>query len=67
MVIVMDYEDNINYEDIDELELPDHIEWNNEQPEEFCLDALAYESMVIIWVLTKTIFENITVAAVAGL
>ena len=40
MVIVMNYEDEINYEDMDDLVLYDHIEWNNDQSEEFSLEAL---------------------------
>lgn len=36
----MNYIDEINYEDMDDLALPDHIEWNNEQPDGFCLEAL---------------------------
>ena len=48
MVIVMNYEDEmnygdeINYEDMDDLVLYDHIEWNNDQSEEFSLDALDF-------------------------
>ena len=50
MVIVMNYEDEINYgdeinyEDMDDLVLYDHIEWNNDQSEEFSLDALDFVS-----------------------
>ncbi len=40
MVTVMNDEENIDCQDADEFELPDHIEWNNEQSEEFSLDAL---------------------------
>ncbi len=36
----MNYEDDINYEDMDDLALPDHIEWNNDQPDEFTLNEL---------------------------
>jgi hypothetical protein len=37
----MDYSiDDINYEDMDDLALPDHIEWNHNQSEEFSLDAM---------------------------
>lgn len=40
MVKIMNYTDEIDYEDMDDLALPDHIEWNNDQPDEFSLDAL---------------------------
>ncbi len=37
----MSYEiEYLDYEDMDELVLPDHIEFNNDQPEEFSMDAL---------------------------
>ncbi len=36
----MNYDDDINYEDMDDLALPDHIEWNNDQPDEFSLNEL---------------------------
>ncbi len=36
----MNYDDDINYEDMDDLALPDHIEWNNDQLEEFSLNEL---------------------------
>jgi len=37
----MDYEfESVDYEDMDDLALPDHIEFNHDQPEEFCMDAL---------------------------
>jgi len=37
----MNYEvDDTNYEDMDDLSLPDHIEWNHAQSEEFSLDAM---------------------------
>ena len=40
----MDYEfENIDYEDMDDLALPDHIEFNNDQPEAFCMDSLDTE------------------------
>ena len=42
MVIVMNLENDINFEDMDDLALPDHIEWSDEQPEEFSLDALEF-------------------------
>ena len=35
----IDYE--IDYEDMDDLALPDHIEWNHDQTNEFIMDALA--------------------------
>ncbi len=38
----MNYDDDINYEDMDDLALPDHIEWNNDQPEEFSFNELQY-------------------------
>ena len=39
----MDHEiDEINFEDMDDLALPDHIEWNHNQTDEFTLDALDY-------------------------
>ena len=34
--------DDINYEDMDDLALPDHIEWNHAQSNEFTLEALDY-------------------------
>lgn len=34
------YEDELNYEDMDDLALPDHIEWNNEQNENFTIELL---------------------------
>ena len=34
----MEYE--IDYEDMDDLALPDHIEWNHDQTDEFTMDAL---------------------------
>ena len=34
----IDYE--IDYEDMDDLALPDHIEWNHVQSNEFTMDAL---------------------------
>jgi len=40
----MNYETEMNietdYEDMDDLALPDHIEWNNHQPDDFNLNAL---------------------------
>ncbi len=36
----MNYEYEIDYEDMDDLALPDRIEWNNEQADDFTLDAL---------------------------
>ena len=36
----MNYEDEINYEDMDDLALSDRIEWDNEQNEGFYLDSL---------------------------
>ena len=39
----MDYEiDEIDFEDMDDLALPDHIEWNHDQTEDFTMDALDY-------------------------
>ena len=39
----MDYEiDDNDYEDMDDLALCDHIEWNHDQPESFTLEALDY-------------------------
>ena len=39
----MDHEtDEINFEDMDDLALPDHIEWNHEQSDDFTMDALDY-------------------------
>ncbi len=32
--------DELNYEDMDDLALPDHIEWNNQKNEDFTIDAL---------------------------
>ena len=36
----MNYEDEIDYEDMDDLALPDHIEWNKTNAEGFSLDSL---------------------------
>ena len=37
----MGYEiDETDYEDMDDLALPDHIEYNHDQPVEFSMDAL---------------------------
>jgi len=37
----MNYElDDIDYEDMDDLALPDHIEWNHGQSENFSMDAM---------------------------
>lgn len=41
----MDYEadeidDGMDYEDLDDLALPDHVEWNHTQSKEFSLDAM---------------------------
>ena len=42
----MDYEkDNTDYGDMDDLALPDHIEYNHDQPEEFS-NALKKEKRV---------------------
>ena len=39
----MDHEiDEINFEDMDDLALPDHIDWNHDQTDEFTMDALDY-------------------------
>jgi hypothetical protein len=40
----MEYENNldIDYEDMDDLALCDHIEWNNNQSESFTLEALDF-------------------------
>ena len=35
-----EFQEELNYEDMDDLALPDHIEWNNEQNESFTLEAL---------------------------
>lgn len=32
--------DDTNYEDMDDLALLDHIEWNHTQPEDFSMDAM---------------------------
>ena len=34
------YEYEINLDDMEEIMLPDHIEWNNDQAEGFTLEAL---------------------------
>jgi hypothetical protein len=39
----MSYEyeiDDIDYEDMDDLALPDHIDWSEEHVDEFSMDAL---------------------------
>jgi hypothetical protein len=36
---VLDYND-INYEDLDDLPVQDHIEWNQQTGEEFSLDDM---------------------------
>ncbi|MFW5443717.1 MAG: hypothetical protein ACKE51_05345 [Methylococcaceae bacterium] len=37
----MSYEfDNVDYEDMDDLSLPDHIEFNQGEPDEFFMEAL---------------------------
>ncbi len=36
----LEFQDELNYEDMDDLALPDHIEWNNEKNESFTLEAL---------------------------
>ncbi|MFW5444451.1 MAG: hypothetical protein ACKE51_09120 [Methylococcaceae bacterium] len=37
----MNYElEYVDYDDMDEFSLPDHIEFNNDQPEEFCMETL---------------------------
>ena len=37
----MDYEiDDTDYEDMDDLALPDHIEWDHAQSEQFSMDAM---------------------------
>lgn len=39
--MIMNYElDDIDYEDMDDLALPDHIEWNHAQSENFSMDAI---------------------------
>ena len=40
----MEYEKEfeIDYEDMDDLALPDHIEWNHNQSNEFTMDALEF-------------------------
>jgi hypothetical protein len=43
-VIKMNYIDEIDYDDMDDLALPDHIEWNNDQPEGFNLEALVLDT-----------------------
>ncbi len=35
--------DDINYEDLDDLALSDHVEWNHTQSQEFCLEAMDIE------------------------
>lgn len=35
-----DTEDDIDYEDLDDLALPDHVEWNHAQSDEFSMDAM---------------------------
>ena len=38
----MDYEiDDTDYEDMDDLALPDHIEWDHAQSEQFSMDAMS--------------------------
>ena len=32
--------DDTNYEDMDDLALPDHIEWNHTQAEDFSIDTI---------------------------
>lgn len=45
----MDYViDDINYEDMDDLALADHIEWNNNQIAAFSLDAMDTDFGVLI-------------------
>jgi hypothetical protein len=36
----LQYNDDMNFEDMDDLALPDHIEWNNKKNESFSLEAL---------------------------
>ena len=36
----MNYETEFDYEDMDDLALPDRIDWNHDQPEDFTLEAL---------------------------
>ena len=39
--IIMNYEfDDTDYEDMDDLALPEHIEYNHVEPEELILDAM---------------------------
>ena len=39
--VIMGYEfDDTDYEDMDDLAIPDHIEYNYAQPEEFSMDAI---------------------------
>lgn len=41
----MDYElDDIDYEDMDDLALPDHIDWNQDLFEEFSIDLMSDEN-----------------------
>lgn len=35
-----DETDDIDYEDLDDLALPDHVEWNHAQSDEFSMDAM---------------------------
>ncbi len=35
-----DTEDDIDYEDLDDLALADHVEWNHAQSDEFSMDAM---------------------------
>lgn len=39
-IVISNTFDDTDYEDMDDLALPDHIEWNNAQAEEFSLDAM---------------------------
>jgi hypothetical protein len=34
--------DEINFDDMGDLALPDHIEWNHDQTDEFTMDVLDY-------------------------
>ena len=38
----MNFENELDFEDMDDLTLPDHVEWNNEQTADFTLDALDF-------------------------
>jgi hypothetical protein len=39
-MIMNDELDKTDYEDMDDLALPDHIEWNHAQSEKFSMDAM---------------------------